>query len=531
MRLEVADVRRSWRWSRAGGGRAWADAACRRSSSSNSSSRSSRRSRRSSGSSSSSSSRRRRPRASPRRSPARGALEPHAGCAAHLRAAQPRRAGAHHLPPRRGDAVGGRAGGQPGRSARAQRGRRRDRRVRRQPLHARSDRGHRRAQPELRHRPRRPRLAPRLGRGGGGGARRGRSRAATCSCRTSARSAWPAPAPATCSAWSRPRCRRSTPSRCRSMPCCCRRSASASSSPASSAPPAASAARPRTACIDFLVRAGGVDPGRGSYRDIAVQRGGRTVATSTSTASCWRAACRRCACRKATRSSSARQRAMVGADGAVRNNYLFEVPGRAMTGRELIDYARPLPSATNAIVRGTRGGQPFSRYASLAELSRPARCGDQDTVTFITDSPARTVRVTVEGSRIGPSVLVADRDAHALPACWTTSRWTRCWPTPARSSCCGPRVAQQQRRAIDEALDRLERQLFIAVSRHHRRRRDPRSRGAARLLLHPARAAHPAGGPRWWCRARPAAARRCGWRTATSSSSPSARRPCWSRAR
>jgi hypothetical protein len=44
-----------------------------------------------------------------------------------------------------------------------------------------------------------------------------------------------------------PKCRRSTPARCRSMPCCCRRNASASSSPASSAPPAASAARRRTA--------------------------------------------------------------------------------------------------------------------------------------------------------------------------------------------------------------------------------------------------------------------------------------------
>jgi hypothetical protein len=102
-----------------------------------------------------------------------------------------------------------------------------------------------------------------------------------------------------------------------------------------------------------------------------------------------------------------RQRAVVGADGAVRNNYLFEVPGRIMTGRELIEYARPLPSATNAVIRGTRNGHPFSRYASLAELAG-LPLGDQDQVTFITDAPARTVRVTVEGSRIGPSVLVID---------------------------------------------------------------------------------------------------------------------------
>jgi hypothetical protein len=158
----------------------------------------------------------------------------------------------------------------------------------------------------------------------------------------------------------------------------------------------------------------------------------------------------------------ARQRAVVGADGAVRNNYLFEVPGRVMTGRELIDYARPLPSATNAIVKGTRGGQPYSRYASLAELGG-LTLGDQDTVTFITDSPARTVRVSVEGSRIGPSVLVADRDAQLCQVLDHVA------VDPALADTASvfllrPSVAQQQRRAIDEALDRLERQLFMAVS-------------------------------------------------------------------
>jgi hypothetical protein len=141
---------------------------------------------------------------------------------------------------------------------------------------------------------------------------------------------------------------------------------------------------------------------------------------------------------------------------------MFEVPGRAMTGPELLDYARPLPSATNAVVKGTRGGQPFSRYATLAELPS-LTLEDQDTVTFITDSPARTVRVTIEGSRIGPSVLVADRDAQLCQLL----DYVAVDPVLADTRSVfllRPSVAQQQRRAIDEALDRLERQLFLAVS-------------------------------------------------------------------
>jgi len=214
--------------------------------------------------------------------------------------------------------------------------------------------------------------------------------------------------------------------------------------------------------LDFLVRAGGVDPGRGSFRDIAVQRGGRTVVTIDLYRFLLEGGLPPVRLQEGDTLVVGRQRAMVGADGAVRNNYLFEVPNRALNGRELIEYARPLPAATNAIVRGTRGGQPFSRYASLPELAR-LTLGDQDTVTFITDSPARTVRVTVEGSRLGPSVLITDRDAQLCgvldhiavdPALADTGSVFLLRPS----------VAQQQRRAIDEALDRLERQLFFAVS-------------------------------------------------------------------
>ena len=173
-----------------------------------------------------------------------------------------------------------------------------------------------------------------------------------------------------------------------------------------------------------------------------------------------------------------------------------------MTGRELIDYARPLPAATNAMVRGTRGGQPFSRYASLAELSR-LQLGDQDTVTFITDSPARTVRVTVEGSRLGPSVLVTDRDAKL---CGVLDH-VAVDPVLADTGSVfllRPSVAQQQRRAIDEALDRLERQLFLAVSATTG---VAAIRAAARRSSSPPTSSAPAAPSRkggWWCRARPA---------------------------
>lgn len=214
--------------------------------------------------------------------------------------------------------------------------------------------------------------------------------------------------------------------------------------------------------LDFLVRAGGVDASRGSFREISILRGGRNVASVDLYRFLLDGRLPALRLQEGDTILVGRQRALVGADGAVRNNFLFEVPGQIMTGRELIEYARPLPSATNAIIQGSRDGRPFSRYATLNEMQN-IRLGDQDVVTFITDRPAQTVRVMVEGSRIGPSVLVMDRDAQLCNAL----DYIEVDPVLAdtrsvyilRAS-----VAAQQRRAIDEAADRLERALFLAVS-------------------------------------------------------------------
>ncbi|MCK8784598.1 polysaccharide export protein [Roseomonas sp. NAR14] len=214
--------------------------------------------------------------------------------------------------------------------------------------------------------------------------------------------------------------------------------------------------------LDFLVRSGGVDPGRGSFRDITVQRNGRAVTTIDLYGFLLNGRLPPISLQEGDTILVNRQRAMVGADGAVRNNFLFEVSGRGQVGRELLDLARPLPAATNAIVRGTRGGAPYSRYATLTELASVA-LQDQDTVTFITDAPAQTVRVMVEGSRIGPSVLVADRDIRLCQLLDHIAVDPGLADTRS-VFLLRPRLAEQQRRSINEALDRLERQLFLAVS-------------------------------------------------------------------
>lgn len=214
--------------------------------------------------------------------------------------------------------------------------------------------------------------------------------------------------------------------------------------------------------IDFLVRAGGVDPSRGSFREISILRGGRNAANVDLYRFLLDGRLPPLRLQEGDTILVGRQRALVGATGGVRNNFLFEVPGAIMTGREMIEYARPLPSATNAIIQGTRDGRPFSRYTTLSDF-QGQRLNDQDIVTFITDRPTQTVRVTVEGSRIGPSVLVMDRDAQLCNAL----DYIEVDPVLADTGSVfilRASVAAQQRRALDEASDRLERALFLAAS-------------------------------------------------------------------
>ena len=187
-------------------------------------------------------------------------------------------------------------------------------------------------------------------------------------------------------------------------------------------------------------------------------------------------------------------------DGRRRRRGAQQLPVRGAGPRH--DRAR----ARSSYARAAAGGDQRDRSAARAAASpsratprcaswRGCSCGDQDTVTFITDSPARTVRVTVEGSRHRP--LRAGHRPRREPL-------QRAGPCRGRSgagrhrlacSCCGPRSRSSS------AAPSTRRWTGWSASSSWRRARPPASRRSApseaqaRLLLHPARAADAAGRP------------------------------------
>lgn len=214
--------------------------------------------------------------------------------------------------------------------------------------------------------------------------------------------------------------------------------------------------------LDYLIRAGGVDPSRGSYRKISVVRGQTKLADVDLYQFLLTGRLPTPNLREGDTIFVERQGPTVVVDGAVRNNYLFELLNPVSRGEAVIELARPLPAASNAILAGTREGRPFSQYVAVADLARTPVL-DQDRVTFVSDRVGATVRVRIEGSRIGPSVLVLPTDTR-LPAAVAQVQVDPALGDVSSIYVLRRSVAQQQQRVMQESMDRLERALFLAVS-------------------------------------------------------------------
>jgi protein involved in polysaccharide export with SLBB domain len=214
--------------------------------------------------------------------------------------------------------------------------------------------------------------------------------------------------------------------------------------------------------IDFLSRAGGVDPARGSYRDISIIRNGSVVQHIDLYDFLISGQGVSFPLEMGDTILVGKQEPMVAAGGSVRNNYLFELPDPASAGSAIIQLAQPLPSATNALVEGTRNGQPFSQYVTLNQLAQTPLY-DQDQVTFIAGISAATITVQVQGSFLAPSAMVVPRDTTLKQVL----DYISVDPTDADLKSIyivRPGLAAQQFQSIQAAIDRLQKAVFYATS-------------------------------------------------------------------
>ncbi|MDR9828555.1 polysaccharide biosynthesis/export family protein [Vibrio sp. FNV 38] len=210
----------------------------------------------------------------------------------------------------------------------------------------------------------------------------------------------------------------------------------------------------------FLNRAGGVDSERGSYREIEVRRNGKLINRIDLYDFIRSGEMPKVSFQDGDVILVKPQKAAITVAGGVRNPFRFELDGERALGEQLSTYSRPLAKVSHVGIMGNRSEGPFSRYIAYEEFQN-FELKDGDKVVFNDDLHAQVIDVQVSGSYLGPSYFVVQKSTrlydllNQIPVESDLSDFESIYIL--RKS-----VAENQKRLLDESLDRLERTTFTA---------------------------------------------------------------------
>jgi protein involved in polysaccharide export with SLBB domain len=219
---------------------------------------------------------------------------------------------------------------------------------------------------------------------------------------------------------------------------------------------------PHDSLMFFLSQAGGVDASRGSFRNISVRRGGQVVATYDLYDFLLSGRIASIRFEDGDVIFVGPRGPMVGVTGQTRNDRAFEAPpnSKGLTGADLLPLVRAEPTVSGVVVHGVRNGDPKAAYFPLDEFARVV-LSDGDHVDFVTSGILQTVSISIEGRIHGPMVYVLPEGTMlsqllAKVPTQGTNVETR-WVHVRRQE-----VAQEQKRALQEALFNLQKQVLTA---------------------------------------------------------------------
>ncbi|WP_225874944.1 polysaccharide biosynthesis/export family protein [Vibrio atypicus] len=210
----------------------------------------------------------------------------------------------------------------------------------------------------------------------------------------------------------------------------------------------------------FLKRAGGIDPVRGSYREIVVLRQNKKLATIDLYDFIRSGEMPDISFKDGDVILVKPQKSAITVAGGVRNPFRFELEELSALGAKLTDYSRPLAKVSHVGVVGNRDSGPFSLYMPYSDFLNFS-LQDGDKVIFNDDLHAQVIDVQISGSYLGPSYFAVNKRTrlHELLSY-----------IPVDSELANNRaiyilrqsVALRQKEMIEESLNRLERSVFTA---------------------------------------------------------------------
>lgn len=210
----------------------------------------------------------------------------------------------------------------------------------------------------------------------------------------------------------------------------------------------------------YLKRAGGIDPERGSYREITILRNKKKVFSVDLYDFIRTGSMPTVDFKDGDVVLVNPQNATVAVSGKVRNPFRFELDGQKAQGTTLIGYSRPLAKVSHVGVTGHRASGPFSYYMQYKDFLA-FELKDGDKVVFNDDLHAQVIDVQVAGSYLGPSYFSVSKRTrlHELLS------YIPIDPNLANTQSIyilRQSVARKQKEMIEESLNRLERSVFTA---------------------------------------------------------------------
>lgn len=210
----------------------------------------------------------------------------------------------------------------------------------------------------------------------------------------------------------------------------------------------------------FLKRAGGIDPERGSYREIVVLREDKAILSIDLYDFIRQGEMPEVSFKDGDVILVKPQKAAITVSGGVRNPFRFELKEQRALGETLANYSRPLAKVSHVGVVGNRENGPFSLYMPYEKFAQ-FELSDGDKVLFNDDLHAQVIDVQVTGSYLGPSFFAVSKSTrlHELLS------YIPIDPELANNQSIyilRKSVAQRQKEMIEESLNRLERSVFTA---------------------------------------------------------------------
>lgn len=220
---------------------------------------------------------------------------------------------------------------------------------------------------------------------------------------------------------------------------------------------------PTDSVMYFLDLAGGIDAEKGSYRDIRIIRDGKLLTSIDLYAFLRSGAIKRPRLEDGDVILVTERGSGIEVEGQVRHSARFEFDSaEPLSGKELIQLVMPESKASHVSVVGTRKGAPYNIYLSMQEFDS-LMLKDGDRVRFHADIPGETIMVSAEGAIVGASRY----PVHKATRLKTLLSQIAVEPQLANLE--GVRiqrksVARKQKKALNEALARLEQSALTATS-------------------------------------------------------------------